>query len=85
MESKSSFKMFWEGILEGRDSFQSHLSSLPNFIILSGIYFVGISLTSLLAKITKQELLDKEISSVKSYWKPSLIGNKKMETYYRQF
>jgi glycine/D-amino acid oxidase-like deaminating enzyme len=85
MKNKSNLKMFWEGLVEGKDSFQSHLSSLPNFIILSGIYFVGISFTSLLAKLTKQELLDKDLSSDKSYWKPSTIGNKKMETYYRQF
>jgi DNA polymerase II large subunit len=52
---------------------------------LTGVYIVGVGLTSLTARIFKKHFLDIKMKNVKSYWIDLNLKKKKIEEYYRQF
>ncbi len=60
------------------------IATLVNTIISLLIYFVGIGLTSLVAKAFGKNFLDYK-SEANSYWSELKLSNENIQSYYRQF
>lgn len=79
-------KAFFSGIKEGQKNFGEDIQSVINFIMLTLVYFFGVGITSIFAKIFNKHFLDlKVLKKEKTYWKNYDKRDKKMEEYYRQF
>ena len=79
-------KGFFKGFKEGMKDFGEHIAIIVNTILLSVVYFVGIGLTSLVAKILRKKFLETHISKTSSsYWSDLNLKNKSKEESYRQF
>lgn len=72
------------GIKEGAELFGEAIAALVNTVLLTIVYFVGIGLTSIIAKIFKKSFLDLDKKSY-SYWKNLNLRKKPLEEYYRRF
>ncbi len=79
-------KKFFNEIKKGQKNFGEDIQSIINFIILTFIYFIGVGITSIFAKILNKHFLKLKISKdAKTYWQDYGKGDKKMEEHYRQF
>ena len=79
-------KEFFNGIKEGQKAFGEDIASIINFILLTIVYFIGVGLTSIFAKIFSKHFLELNIDkNVNSYWENLNLEKKKKEEYYRQF
>jgi len=75
---------FWDGFKKGLKLFGEAISSIINIILLSGVYLLGVGLTSLIAKLFSNRFLNlKPDKNLDSYWKAS--SPIKKEEFYRQF
>ena len=73
-------------IKQGQKMFGEDVSSVINFILLSGIYLVSIGLTSIFAKISGKHFLELDINKNReSYWSDLNLVKKPIKEYYRQF
>ncbi len=71
---------------EGFAEFANTLSILINSILLSLVYFMGVGITSMFAKIFKKSFLDTKINKeAKTYWSKLNLDKRPIEEYYRQF
>lgn len=77
---------FFQGLKEGSKSFGESIGTLINSILLTLVYFIGVGITSLIAKSLGKKFLDLKIDSKKnSYWEDLNIDKKNLEDCYRQF
>lgn len=76
------FKSFKEGMKD----FGLTISIIVNTLLLFIVYFIGIGITSCIAKVFNKHFFQTEISSDrKSYWDDLDLTKQNMESYYRQF
>ncbi|MBW2974837.1 hypothetical protein KY366_03900 [Candidatus Woesearchaeota archaeon] len=79
-------KLFWKGFLKGSKRFGNRITQIINLILLSIVYFIGVGITSILAKIFRKHFLKIKLDkTAESYWEPLNLGKKPIEEYYRQF
>lgn len=79
-------KNFFIGVKEGTKLFGETISGIVNFILLSFVYFIGVGVTSIIAKLSKKRFLELKISEKeKTYWSELNLTKKPLEEYYRQF
>lgn len=79
-------KEFFNGMKKGQKNFGEDIQSIINFIMLTFVYFLGVGITSIFARIFNKHFLNLEISKEeKTYWQNYDKRDKKMEEYYRQF
>ena len=64
--------------------FGQNISMLVNTILLSVVYFIGVGLTFIFAKIFRKHFLELKLKK-DSYWSDLNLSKKKIEEYYRQF
>ncbi len=80
------WKYFKEGFSEGKELFSNKISIIINFLLLTIVYFTGVFLTSIFAKISKKKFLDlmpqKEAST---YWEDLNLDKKEEKYYFKQF
>ncbi len=76
---------FFSGVGKGFRGFSNIIVNGVNFILLVPVYFVGIGLTSIIAKIFGKHFLDNKFKSQDSYWIERKISKEPIENYYRQF
>ena len=81
----SDFKSFAIGLKEGFVSFGYLITNVINFVLLFFVYFVGIGLTSIFAKIFGKHFLDLGSKDKKTYWVDHKVTKQKMGAYYRTF
>ena len=82
----SAFGETVSGFIEGFKSFGHAITNIVNFVMLALVYFIGVGLTWLFAKIFgKQFLSVKKETRKKSYWVDEKVVKKKMQEYYRSF
>ena len=78
-------KDFFKGIKKGQRNFGEDIQSIVNFVMLTFVYFVGVGLTSIFAKLFNKHFLDLNFSKQeKTYWRDYDKKNK-IEDYYKQF
>ncbi len=77
---------FINGFLRGQKKFGENISIIINSILLTIVYFIGVGLTSIFAKIFNKHFLDlKPKKNEKTYWEDLNLTKKSMKEYYRQF
>ncbi|MEK6879727.1 MAG: hypothetical protein AABY22_08980 [Nanoarchaeota archaeon] len=81
-----SLKDFLEGFKKGQVFFGESIAFLINTVLLTIVYFVGVGLTSIIAKIFGKGFIDmKTDPQTGSYWKELNLDKKPIQYYYRQF
>jgi uncharacterized membrane protein len=82
----SNFKGFFSGIKAGFKNFSLLVSDVVNLILLVAVYFIGVGLTSMVAKIFNRHFLDlKKPTDKSSYWLDLNLSRESKDNYYRQF
>ena len=76
---------FFKHFKIGFQKFSHLLADLVNIILLAIVYYVGVGLTSIIAKIFKKSFLDLKDKKVDSYWVDCQSTSKDIDDYYRQF
>jgi len=77
---------FAGSFFKGSKNFGENISIIVNSILLSFVYFVGVGLTSIFAKIFKKSFLElKTEKENETYWSELNLTKNSMEEYYRQF
>ena len=77
---------FVGSFFKGSKNFGENISIIVNSILLSFVYFVGVGLTSIFAKIFKKSFLElKTEKENETYWSELNLTKNSMEEYYRQF
>jgi len=69
---------------EGIKLFGETIAIIFNSILLTIVYFLGVGLTSIVAKIFGKKFINKNLNS-ETYWEELDITTTKFEDYYRQF
>jgi len=77
---------FLKDLKKGQKQFGGDISQVINFILLTIVYFVGVGLTSIFAKLFGKHFLELKIDkNMESYWSDLNLNKKSIEDYYRQF
>lgn len=83
---KEEILEFSSGLKEGQKIFGKNIATIINSILLSIVYFLGVGLTSIFAKIFNKELLDLKLKSNReSYWEDLNLSKEDITKYYKQF
>ena len=81
-----TIKHFAEGFKEGQKSFGESIAIIVNSALLTIVYFFGVGLTSIFAKVFRKHfLLTKIEKNSETYWDDLNLGKKPMKEYFRQF
>lgn len=82
----NNFKNFFSGIKTGFKNFSVLVSDIINLVLLVMVYFFGVGLTSIVAKVFRRHFLDlKKPTNKSSYWLDLNLGKESKDNYYRQF
>ena len=76
---------FFKGFKKGFKDFGHNVSIIINSVLLAIVYFVGVGLTSLIAKVCGKHFLEMKLSKNKTYWSDLNLKKKTIQEYYRQF
>jgi hypothetical protein len=77
-------RQFFKGLKKGTSNFGHNIAIIINSILLTLVYFMGVGLTSIFAKLVKKRFLDTKHSE-RSYWSDLNLKKRPTEEYYRQF
>ena len=77
-------KKLFEDIKEGYKTFGEDIASIVNFFLQTFVYFLGVGITSIIAKISGKHFLELKREE-DSYWSELNLSKKKKEEYCRQF
>lgn len=80
----TKIKGFIDGFKEGQKNFGESIAVIINSVLLSIVYFVGVGLTSIIAKLLGRNFLGLEFKEG-TYWEDLNLGKKERKEYYRQF
>ena len=75
----------FQNYLQGIKDFSHTISNAVNVLLLLPVYFLGVGLTAIIAKIKGKHFLDRKLTLEKSYWLDLHLKKKSLETYFRQF
>lgn len=82
----SESKQFFTNLEKGMLCFRRSLTFIVNTILLLIVYFIGIGITSIIAKLLGKHFLETKSSDKKeTYWSDLDLKTKPIENYYRQF
>ncbi|MBN1645423.1 hypothetical protein JW868_00110 [Candidatus Woesearchaeota archaeon] len=77
---------FFKGLKKGTESFSSNITTIINTLLLSIVYFIGVGITSIIARLFGKEFLDlRQSKKIRTYWSTLNLKKKPMDEYYRQF
>ena len=71
-------------IKAGTKIFGDDIASIVNFLLLTFVYFLGVGITSIIARISGKNFLDLR-EKRGSYWSELNLSKRTKEEYYRQF
>ncbi|MEM3122336.1 MAG: hypothetical protein QXH60_02760, partial [Candidatus Pacearchaeota archaeon] len=60
------------------------ISAIINFLLLSIVYFIGVGLTSIFARVFGKKFID-DNATKESYWEELNLTTQSFKEYYRQF
>ncbi len=79
-------KLFFKGFKKGMHNFGGTIATIVNSGLLLIVYFIGVGITSIIAKLSGKHFLETKISKKRdSYWSDLNLKKKPIEEYYRQF
>lgn len=76
---------FFEGFKNGFMCFGHNLAMALNVLLLLPVYFIGVGVSSVIARISGKELLPIKKKNKKTYWEKLGLGKQKIDKYYKQF
>ena len=78
--------IFLKGIQNGQKKFGESIAAVINSLLLTFIYFFGVGLTFIFAKIFNKHFLDLKTEPFrKSYWEELNLTKEELNKYYKQF
>ncbi len=80
MKIKTFIKQLWQGF----KVISKFISNIVNFILLSLVYFIGVGLVFIFAKIFKKKFLNLKIEK-DTYWIDKKIEKQDLKDYSRMF
>ena len=80
----AKIKKIFEELMEGSKMFGELISAIINLLLLSFVYFIGVGLTSIFAKIWGKKFIDDKTAK-DSYWEKLNLATQPFKEYYRQF
>jgi Na+-driven multidrug efflux pump len=78
-------KNFISGLKLGFHTTSESIATLVNTILLLIVYFVGVGITSIIARVSGKKFLDLKTSKENSYWSDLNLKTEKIDEYYKQF
>lgn len=76
----------FKGIKEGIEEFGKSISLIINTLLLTIVYFLGIGLTSVFARIFNKKFMDLKIDkNTRTYWEDLNLTKKEKGEYFKQF
>jgi hypothetical protein len=81
--SPMTLRQFFKGFKESFKEFGESIAGIINVVLLSIVYFIGVGITSIIAKVSGKHFLD--MKTKKSYWSDLDQKEKSIEEFYRQF
>jgi len=82
----AGLREFFSGFKAGMQLFGHGIATIVNVTLLSVVYWIGVGITSMIAKIMGKRFLDMELDKkAKTYWKDYNLTKRPIEEYYRQF
>jgi len=77
---------FTNGFKKGMHSFGQTIAVIVNSVLLAIVYFIGVGITALFAKLTGKRFLDlKPDRKAKTYWVDLNLRKRPIKEHYRQF
>ncbi|MBI2136466.1 hypothetical protein HYU06_05325 [Candidatus Woesearchaeota archaeon] len=81
-----TLKKIFTGFKNGIKNFGNIITILINTVLLAFVYFVGVGVSSIFAKLSRKKLLELKLSKqAPTYWSDLGLKKKPLEDYYRQF
>lgn len=80
----SGIRHFFSGFRKGMHTFGENIGLIINSILLLLVYFTGVGITSIAAKLSGKHFLDMQPKE-DTYWSELNLKKKPVESYYRQF
>lgn len=80
----AKIKQMFDEFMEGSKMFGELISAIINLLLLSFVYFVGVGLTSIVAKVSGKRFID-DRTAKDSYWEELNLTTRPLNEYYRQF
>ena len=77
-------KKFIKGLKEGFKNFGSGVSIIINTLLLLLVYFLGVGLASIFAKLVGKHFLDMKLKK-ETYWVDYNLKKKSLQEYYKQY
>ena len=77
-------KIFLKGVIAGFKKFGDGIVNIVNFILLIPVYFIGVGLTSIIAKLLGKHFLNLKKRG-KTNWTKHYLTTGDVESYYRMF
>jgi len=78
-------RQFLTGFKSGISAFGHNTALIVNTILLAFVYFLGVGITSIIAKIFRKHFLDMKRSKEPTYWSDLNLRKKPINENYRQF
>jgi len=78
-------KKIWNFINSVLEPISKLISGIVNFILLSIVYFIGVGLVSISAKIFRKHFLELKRQNKSSNWDEHKVTKQPLEKYYRTF
>jgi hypothetical protein len=80
------FNQFFKGFKKGMHLFGQNIAIIINSVLLLLVYFLGVGITSIIAKIFDKHFLETKLSNKReTYWSNLNLKKKNIGEYYRQF
>lgn len=76
---------FFLGFKKGIKNFGELPAEIINVILLTFVYFFGVGITNVIARLVKKNFLETKISNQDSYWTELNLEKTEIGGYYRQF
>ena len=78
-------KKIWNFVKSILEPISKLISSIINFVLLSIVYFIGIGIVSISAKLFRKHFLELKKQNKQSNWHEHKVTKQPLENYYRTF
>lgn len=78
-------KKLWVAIKSVLEPIAKAISNVVNFVLLLLVYFIGVGIVSISAKILGKHFLELKKTNKKSNWHEHRVEKQPLESYYRTF
>lgn len=80
----AKIKQMFDELKEGSKMFGELISAIINLLLLTFVYFIGVGLTSIFARLFGKKFIDNKTTQ-NSYWEELNLTTRQLSEYYRQF